>query len=171
MLVDDNGDICTKCGEPRPEAEFYHHPDGRRKNPCRICCRERGKQRYQEQDPVERRERAKQYWDAWYAKSKDDLLDRKRDKYYGRRERVRRYKITSEQYDAMLAAQGGVCALCEVSETDASGGILHVDHCHENGDVRWLLCGRCNRGIGLFLEQPGILRRAADMLEAHRAGR
>jgi hypothetical protein len=45
---------------------------------------------------------------------------------------------------------------------------LAVDHCHETGKVRKLLCHNCNRALGLFKDKPDLLRKAADYLEEHK---
>ena len=58
------------------------------------------------------------------------------------------YRLTEEQYQALLAAQGGTCAICEdAPEADRP---LAVDHCHTTGVVRALLCNRCNLVIGTY---------------------
>lgn len=76
------------------------------------------------------------------------------------------YGITVEDYDRMFAEQGGVCALCRRPEPDRRRKYLSVDHCHRNGNVRALLCSRCNKGLGHFLDDPVLLRLAADYLES-----
>jgi hypothetical protein len=66
---------------------------------------------------------------------------------------LRLYGIGLPEYEAMLAAQGGVCAICRQPETArARGGgprPLSVDHDHETGKVRGLLCLRCNRDLAV----------------------
>lgn len=82
-----------------------------------------------------------------------------------------RYGLTVEEHDAMLAAQGGVCAICgNPPNPDGVGPAsrLHVDHDHETGEVRSLLCNECNRGIGFLKDSPALLRAAADYLQAHK---
>lgn len=69
-----------------------------------------------------------------------------------------RYGITIEQYDAMLAAQNGVCAIC-LNPPRGKMKRLSVDHCHATGRVRGLLCITCNRAIGYF-DNPEWFRRA-----------
>lgn len=59
-----------------------------------------------------------------------------------------RFDLTVEQYDAMLEKQGGVCGMC--GQTCSSGRRLAVDHDHQTGRVRGLLCVRCNRGLGAY---------------------
>lgn len=93
--------------------------------------------------------------------------------HYMRKRKLReKYGITPAQEAEMFAAQSGVCAICacERTKTDSRSGKLmdfDVDHCHTTGKVRGLLCSRCNRGIGLFQDDPAILRRAAAYLESH----
>lgn len=60
--------------------------------------------------------------------------------------RARRYGLVKGEYDTMLAAQGGVCALC--GRNDNGGKAFAVDHDHSTGRVRGLLCDLCNRGLG-----------------------
>ncbi len=79
-----------------------------------------------------------------------------------RRHLGRKYGITHEQYEAMLAAQGGVCACCGTSESGRDKWL--VDHDHTTGRVRGLLCFNCNIGIGkLGDDEAGILRALAYM--------
>ncbi len=74
----------------------------------------------------------------------------------------RRYGITAADADAMLEAQGGLCAICR------SAPAAHVDHDHVTGAVRALLCFGCNGGLGQFGDDPERLRAAADYVERHR---
>src|SRR5260221_4426091 len=76
----------------------------------------------------------------------------------------RTYGITLAEYDALLAAQGGVCAVCG---RDGKGGRLAVDHDHTSRKLRALLCHNCNRAIGLFQDNPDLLDRAAAYPRAH----
>lgn len=75
-------------------------------------------------------------------------------------------KFTVEEYDELLTAQGGGCAICFVA-TNKSGRRLAVDHCHETGRVRGILCTNCNVTLGRMNDDPDLLRRAAEYLEAH----
>ena len=73
----------------------------------------------------------------------------------------RRYGLTREQWEAMLVAQGGLCAIC--------GGPppLDVDHSHETGKVRGLLCRSCNRGLGMLKDNAEICAKAAAYVVHH----
>lgn len=77
----------------------------------------------------------------------------------------RKYGMTVAEYEAVLVAQGGVCAICRQPEMtrQGSGAVfsLAVDHDHATGHVRGLLCVPCNRGLG-FLRDSRQLLQAAD---------
>jgi hypothetical protein len=75
---------------------------------------------------------------------------------------LRRYGLTPEEYDLMLVLQDGLCAICHRPPTDIK---LAVDHDHETGTVRGLLCPSCNNGLGRFRDDPALLTRAADYLK------
>ena len=86
---------------------------------------------------------------------------------YQFRANIRRYGITPEQFDELLASQAGRCAICgETPDPDGKGAYsrLHIDHCHETGLVRGLLCGRCNAALGHFRDDPGRLAAAINYL-------
>lgn len=73
-----------------------------------------------------------------------------------------KYGIGVDEYEAMSDEQGGVCAICK--RECSSGFRLAVDHCHERGIVRGLLCANCNRGVGLFSDDVARLLSAAEYL-------
>ena len=75
----------------------------------------------------------------------------------------RKYGLTLVVFEEMLAAQGGACALC--GESPHADHPLHVDHDHDTGVIRGLLCGHCNRMLGCAKDNPVTLRAAADYLE------
>ena len=62
------------------------------------------------------------------------------------------YRIGHEDYERMLADQGGTCIACPATPESQRHGRLHVDHNHETGEVRGLLCHNCNTAIGLLKE-------------------
>lgn len=81
----------------------------------------------------------------------------------------RYYNLTVEEYQRMWDTQGGVCAICGEPETKTSrNGVvksLSVDHDHDTGEVRALLCQTCNTGIGNLKDDPSLMRRAAEYME------
>lgn len=76
------------------------------------------------------------------------------------------YGLTEEAFTAMLAAQGGVCAICRTDTWErGKGNQPHVDHDPATGKIRGILCGGCNNGLGNFDHDPARLCAAADYLE------
>jgi Recombination endonuclease VII len=69
-----------------------------------------------------------------------------------------KYGITLAEYDALLQAQNGRCAVCETKPTQK---ILHVDHDHVTGELRGLLCSACNTALGLLNDDPKRIRALA----------
>jgi Recombination endonuclease VII len=84
------------------------------------------------------------------------------------RARLRERGMSVSEYDRMVAAQNGVCAICRrQSRSVRCGKVLRlsVDHDHVTGRVRGLICNRCNMGLGNFDDEPAFLRAAAAYLE------
>lgn len=88
-----------------------------------------------------------------------------------RRDDLRKYGLTLTAHQRMYDLQKGLCAICDRPETgkDRWGKTrrLAIDHDHATGQVRQLLCGNCNKTLGLCYDNPGILERAAAYLRKH----
>jgi len=69
------------------------------------------------------------------------------------------YGISDDAYQALVQAEDGRCAICKEAAK------LHLDHDHQTGKIRGLLCGACNRAIGMMQDNPARLRAAAAYLE------
>lgn len=83
-----------------------------------------------------------------------------------------KYGITFETYQAMYDGQGGRCAICSTPMElmgSKQSATAHVDHDHETGAVRALLCTRCNTGLGMFRDEPAIISSALTYLTHHKA--
>lgn len=150
--------VCRKCGEEKPLLEFYAHrhtADGRM-NHCRACAAEYGRQwnanNKDKQREYNRRQRA-------------DPKRKRRADMQKRALHLKMYGLTPETHDALLAAQGGVCAICHEPGQVWAERNLHVDHDHETNEVRGLLCGRCNVGLGFFREDTDRMLRAIEYLK------
>lgn len=89
-----------------------------------------------------------------------ELMAQRRRTYWLKR----LYGITDEDFDAMLAAQDGRCAICRTDEPGGGHNRFHVDHCHETDVVRGLLCNNCNRGLGMFKDSRAHLASATAYL-------
>lgn len=86
--------------------------------------------------------------------------------------KLMRYYLPIAEYRRLMTEQKGVCALCGLPEIhrNPKGAIkkLSVDHCHQTGKVRALLCSSCNMGLGHFKDNPELLRKAAQYVEDNR---
>ena len=75
---------------------------------------------------------------------------------------------TMEQYDTLLASQGGLCAICGITLKSGKGKqAANADHNHKTGEKRGMLCGRCNLAIGMFEDNPDLLRKSTAYLEKY----
>lgn len=83
----------------------------------------------------------------------------------------RKYGLAMDEYIAMLEIQGGGCSICGARQSQLWREVVRqpllIDHDHETGKVRGLLCDHCNRGLGQFRDDPALLHKAAEYLEAH----
>lgn len=110
--------------------------------------------------------------DKKYYESNKELIAEKRVKYYEQNKHlwdaqaVKKYGISYETYCEMLALQNGVCAICSDPPSGRTKR-LSVDHCHNTGIVRGLLCNRCNRSLGLLKDDREVLKKAIKYLDQH----
>jgi len=74
------------------------------------------------------------------------------------------YGLTVEQYNEIFDQQRGECAICGKHQTELTKG-LAVDHNHETGKVRGLLCSYCNTAIGSFKESIGTMKKAIEYIK------
>ena len=81
------------------------------------------------------------------------------------RARLRRYKLTTDKYEAMFEAQDGRCAICRKEFIE----MPHIDHDHITGKVRGILCRKCNYALGLIGDSPVLAMELAKYLIEHEA--
>ena len=79
----------------------------------------------------------------------------------------RTFGITIMEYDQMLILQNNKCLLCERDRKSFNKNFA-VDHCHNTGKVRGLLCQQCNVALGMFDDNPELIRKAADYVESYK---
>ncbi len=79
----------------------------------------------------------------------------------------RMYNLTLEEYQQKLEQQEGKCKICGRTEMNYKNKVLCVDHNHETNEIRGLLCGLCNSGIGKFLDDKQLLMNAIKYLEKY----
>jgi len=110
--------------------------------------------------------------DKYKAQIERSSEQKRRSGYYEKNKRthinrqlVKQYGITIEEYEAMLESQNGKCAICE-TETCPTGKRFAVDHCHDTGKVRGLLCKNCNIGLGMFKDDVKMVKNAFKYLRS-----
>lgn len=157
---------CTKCGKEKPVTEFYadsSRPSGKH-HWCKKCCVEYSRE-YRTKNHTVLLENARKH----YTEHKEEVRVRRSKRYannpsvYREAKLKREFGITLEEYDSVLQNQGGVCAIC--GKVPSESKPLGVDHNHETGKVRGLLCDNCNLILGLAHDNSDILSKAAIYLE------
>lgn len=188
--IDDEGRECSRCGEYKTWDHFGKNKHGTRgrQSWCRSCFREyRGSAKRPEyviNDSGRECSRCGVFkaWDHFHRRHDSSTghqsackscIKKKsqREKKQGRirnAELQRKYGLSLGEYRKMLVAQNGQCAICGATETAVRGNgtelSLSVDHNHDTGEVRGLLCQRCNALLGFAGDDPDVLRRAIGYL-------
>lgn len=148
---------CPRCSRDKPLTEFYVSTGPRwttRCKPCHIAHTTEYRQIHPEAHNVRARARA----DRRFAETGYRTPSYERSGY--RLYLLREYGLTPEDYEAMLAAQNGGCAICGGPNTRRQRGVvdrMHIDHDHSTGRVRGLLCNNCNLVLGR-VEKIGLAR-------------
>lgn len=137
------GKCCRHCNNHKPYEDFHDNKEMRdgKSSYCKPCAIEKSR--------------------VWKENNRDRAKDTELKSKYG---------ISFADHAAMFARQGGRCAICGVEESDAPRKTLFVDHCHETGVVRGLLCHHCNSGIGHFMDNPDFILSALSYLTEEERG-
>lgn len=123
---------------------------GKFRSECRKCGTELAKA-WKTQNPDRVREQSRN----WKAKHPEKAAGYKRKSAYG---------ISVAEFESLVCKQGNLCGICRGPMVPSKN--QHVDHNHETGEIRGLLCSKCNTGLGLLGDSPELLRAAAAYLEA-----
>jgi hypothetical protein len=132
---------CKKCSVEKPLSEYYKTTD--RKSGYKTICKECIK--------------------------KDPLTENRKHKMrvYGRAYHLnKKYNLTEEDYAYKLIEQNHKCFICGMDEEEIPKKRLFVDHCHETGKIRKLLCHHCNAGLGHFKDSIQNLTKAISYLDS-----
>jgi len=155
---------CTRCKIEKNLSEFSkdkYNPDGLTYR-CKEC-RNLHYNTYYKNNPEKQ-------------KSKNDSQKENRKNYYlsergvksSRKAHLKRaFGISLEQYEEMLETQKGKCAICNDIKTHDKHGVLAVDHCHKTGNIRGLLCFKCNTVLGSVNDNIEILINAIKYLKKY----
>lgn len=162
----ENSKVCTICKLRLPHEAF--HKSSRSKDGlqtrCRNCYRDWYNERYQ--DNPEFRDKRSQHYAKFYEDWYPIYAER-----HGDKKRYAMYRITRAQFNAMSADQGGLCAICKQPPSgNGPQAVLAVDHDHDSGMIRGLLCSPCNMALGLFRDNPDVLAAAIRYLADAKPG-
>jgi predicted RNA-binding protein YlxR (DUF448 family) len=182
---------CSTCRQHLPPTDFWRlarASDGRQGR-CITCCKKSKAatraaylDRYRAADraahnaayaaePERHRAKSRAFAAANYDKYRASIrqsIAKKPEKYAaiqrtnGRKYLLRDWGLTAAEFDALLARQGGACAICQ--DPLRPGRSTHIDHDHATYAIRGLLCGTCNRGIGSLRDSVELLERAIAYL-------
>ena len=132
--------ICKTCQTEKDISEFHSHKS------CKYGVRPECKDCHN----VLSRKRSKEYIKNNPDKRRSTIL-------------MNKYSISKDDFDLMLKNQSNSCKICR---TDNPGpkGTFSVDHCHDSGKVRGLLCHSCNVGLGAFKDNEHFLSSAIEYL-------
>ena len=151
MLNNQTMKTCNVCGETKPLSEYYPTQFKSKEFPDKIYYHGKCKSCFIK------------------AKQKDYTPEKGRDKNLRYN-----YGITLEEYNTLLSNQNGKCATCGTTEpggrkSGRGGGtnVFVVDHCHDTGKVRGLLCHSCNRAMGLLGDNVSVIESMIKYLEQH----
>jgi len=158
---------CCKCLEIKLLTKDYFTVDKCDKTgftySCKICRRIKQKE-WKLNNP----EKIKALNDKNAAKRKL-FYDSPEGKISSRRAHLKRmYNITLEEYTLKLKEQNNKCKICCSENSFDRYGVLAVDHCHTTGNIRGLLCYKCNVGLGNFNDNQELLKKAINYLEQYK---
>ena len=153
---------CSKCGKKFPAIKEFFYADRQKKTGLRPSCKN-----------------CDNIVQSAYAHTKRGVaVHKKANVKYGKTTKgqyadwkaniKKLYGITPEEYTLMSQKQRGLCLICGKPETMCWKGkrkILCIDHNHDTGKIRGLLCNRCNKAIGLLEDDVKLLRKAIKYLE------
>ena len=144
---------CRKCKKEKSFSEFYPHKTSKDNLTarCKTClCKDQRRR---------------------YPKIKLGKDYKKNKSINGRIYHIKRkYNLTENDYNDLLKKQNNVCAICKTPETRKVNGRLSplsIDHCHQTGQVRGLLCDKCNGGLGKFGDNCEMLNSAILYLQKY----
>lgn len=132
---------CPRCKTSKPFYEFAKH--SRRADGLQSQCKDCKHKTDQE----------------YYQKNVEKITARVSTPEARRRQRARKYSISEENVKELELRSGGFCEICKVAVATC------IDHCHKTNQVRGLLCGACNKGLGFFGDDAARLAAAAVYLQ------
>ena len=135
---------CTKCEKIKDVLEFSYRSDSKTlRSHCKECIAKGNLNRYHNGGKELQAIRA-------------------------RRSLLKKYGITEEFYEEERKAQDYCCKICGKHESNQKHGKLYIDHCHDTGLYRGLLCNSCNTGLGSFQDNIDTMLKASEYVKENR---
>ena len=135
---------CTKCGRIKLSTEFSKRSDSNKlRSNCKKCVTKSNLTRYHNGGKELQAARA-------------------------RKALLKKYEITEEFYEEERKAQDYRCKICGKHESNQKHGKLYIEHCHDTGLYRGLLCNSCNTGLGAFQDNIDTMLKAAEYVKENR---
>lgn len=159
--ITDTEKWCNRCKRWLPHSAFYTHKGTRGRglsSYCKACYKEWGKGRKEYKRQYGQSDEGKAKIKEW-RKANAERVRAKEPQY----KRKLRYGITPEMYAELWNAQNGRCYLPSCGRPAEV-----VDHDHDTGEVRGLLCRQCNTALGMLRDNPALMRDAAAYIESFR---
>ena len=143
MIIIKRTKRCSKCKEIKPKSDFCKNKS-RKDGLAYYCkpCKNGMHIEYQKTDTAK--------------KNHVDVIRKSHLKS--------KYGVTQDEYDLNLELQDNACKICKTDASEFTSS-LHVDHCHETGELRGLLCVSCNSALGQFKDDIELLEDAIDYVK------
>jgi hypothetical protein len=169
----DIGKVCTRCKKDKPLSAY--NKTKRNSSGLDAHCRECSKLaqvQWRKNNPDKGKEYDRKWKDnnaVYLAQVKPDYLSTE----YRKNTQLTRgwahflkktYRLSPKEFYALLESQDGGCAICGRKDSGVRNRQMHLDHCHETGRNRGILCHSCNVGLGNFKNNPDRLFAAAAYL-------
>jgi hypothetical protein len=157
---------CDTCGQRKPLFEFsrsrYSSDYKIREGICKECKARKNKEYHREQQIQAREKQMQERRDFLLSLPFNERIEYIQKKRF-QHDIKRKYGVSIERYNSMLKEQENVCAICGNPPDEHTQ--LYIDHNHETGAVRGLLCRDCNFGLGFFRDNIASLQNAVDYLK------
>lgn len=153
---------CSKCHIEKPYDAFNWRSDN---NTYRSQCKACAQVRLTIQQRLRRAknpEKHRTYMDTYRIANRERILKNALQSHYRRK-----FGLTIEERNQMLAEQGGVCAICQGDNSNSKRD-WHIDHCHETQCIRGILCADCNAMLGRARDKITTLQNAIAYLRRFR---
>jgi len=169
--------ICTRCKTEKPEEDFYfqhkyrQHHQRKKRYWCKQCCLEYGRKHSR---MPEAKEKARRNAAKPENRKQKSLYQKRRMRENPNLTRASHLRcifgITIKKYEEMLKEQNNCCAICGINIINIKRDVFDIDHDHETGKVRGLLCHRCNIYL-TSIEDQVWAQKAQKYLQAHISAR